>query len=102
MPSCYHAQMSMIETKTIGMSGQISIGKQHAGKTVTVEEIESGIWMIKTALVIPESELHLHSEPFKSRLNEAIAWAETHPAQSSDLNALKAGVSSEAKRKRRS
>jgi hypothetical protein len=95
--------MSMIETKTIGTSGQISIGKQHAGKTVTVEEIESGIWMIKTALVIPESELHLHTEPFKSRLNEAIAWAETHPTQTSDLNALKATVETVtgSKRKRK-
>lgn len=96
--------MSMIETKTIGTSGQISIGKQHAGKTVTVEEIESGIWIIKTALVIPESELHLHTEPFKSRLNEAISWAEAHSAQTTDLNALKTTVESatESKRKRKS
>jgi putative transposon-encoded protein len=31
------------EVKTIGSSGQISFGKQHAGRTVTVEEIEKGV-----------------------------------------------------------
>jgi hypothetical protein len=82
--------MSMIETKTIGSSGQISFGKHNAGKTVTIEELNPGVWMVKTALVIPESEFILHTEPYKSRLSEAIAWAEQNPAQASDLKALAA------------
>ena len=80
--------MPVIETKTIGSSGQISFGKHNAGKTVTIEELKPGVWMVKTALVIPESELILHTEPFKARLSEAVAWAEKNPAQVSDLNAL--------------
>lgn len=88
--SCYHAIMPTLETKTIGTSGQISLGKQNAGKTVIVEELETGVWLIKTALVIPESELILHTEPYASRLSEAITWAQTHPTQESDLNALAA------------
>lgn len=39
---------------------------------------------------IPESELILHTEPYKSRLSEAIAWAEQNAAQISDLKALTA------------
>ena len=35
--------------------------------------------------VIPASELILHTEPYKSRLTEAIAWAEQNLAQVSDL-----------------
>jgi hypothetical protein len=84
--------MSMIETKTIGSSGQISFGKHNAGKTVTIEELNPGVWMVKTALVIPESEFILHTEPYKSRLSEAIAWAEQNPSQASDLKALTANL----------
>jgi hypothetical protein len=35
--------------------------------------------------LIPESELILHTEPYKSRLSQAITWAEQNPAQASDL-----------------
>jgi hypothetical protein len=41
-------------------------------------------------VLIPESELILHTEPYKSRLSEAIVWAEQNPAQASDLKALTA------------
>lgn len=40
--------------------------------------------------LIPESELILHTEPYKSRLSQAIIWAEQNPAQASDLKALTA------------
>lgn len=44
-----------IEIKTIGASGQISLGKQYAGKTVTVDQVEDGVWTIKTAQLIPDN-----------------------------------------------
>lgn len=74
--------------KTIGSSGQISLGKQHAGRVVTVEPLEDGVWIIKVARVIPDSELWLHTEPAASRISSAIDWAETNPAAESDLDAL--------------
>ena len=78
--------MNAVNIKVIGSSGQVSFGKEHAGKTITIEELQPGVWMVKTALVIPESELILHTEPFKSRLDEAIAWAEAHPTSTSDIS----------------
>ena len=48
-----------VDVKTIGSSGQISLGKKHAGRTVTVEEIEPGVWLIKAARLIPEREMWL-------------------------------------------
>jgi hypothetical protein len=75
-----------VELKTIGNSGQISLGKEHAGKPVLVEQLEDGVWLIKTALVIPENELWLHEEPHKSKLDKAIAWAESHPPAPSDID----------------
>jgi hypothetical protein len=77
-----------IEVKTIGASGQISIGKQHAGRTVTVEEVDDGVWVVKAARVIPENELWLHQSPAKEKLDSAVAWAGKHPPRASDLDRL--------------
>jgi hypothetical protein len=79
-----------VEVKTIGSSGQISIGKQHAGRTVTVEEIEEGVWLFKTARVIPESEWWLHSPPATETLARAVEWAERNPPRASDPDKLAA------------
>jgi len=77
-----------VEVKTIGSSGQISLGKQHAGRTVTVEEVEAGVWLIKSARVIPENELWLHRPPVADALRRAVDWAEKNPPQTSNLEAL--------------
>ncbi len=73
------------EIKTIGSSGQISLGKQHAGRTVTVEEVEEGVWLVKAARVIPENELWLHSPSATDKLKRAAAWAEKNQPVASDL-----------------
>ena len=77
-----------VEVKTIGSSGQISLGKQHAGRTVTVEEIEAGVWLLKSARVIPENELWLHRRPAGDALRRAVDWAEKNPPRTSNLEAL--------------
>lgn len=74
--------------KTIGSSGQISLGKEFAGRTVVIESTEPGTWIIKTARVIPDNELWLHQEPAKSKLERAIRWAEETPRQTTDLDTL--------------
>jgi hypothetical protein len=77
-----------VDVKTIGTSGQISLGKQHAGRTVTVEEIEKGVWVVKVARVIPENELWIHSPSARRTLDRAVAWAAENPPRASDLNKL--------------
>ena len=46
-----------VEIKSIGSSGQISLGKQYAGRTITGDQVAEGVWTIKTAQVIPDDEL---------------------------------------------
>ena len=46
--------------KQIGASGQISLGKEFAGRTVLINTTEPGVWVIKTSQTIPDSELLLH------------------------------------------
>jgi hypothetical protein len=77
-----------MEVKTIGASGQISLGKQWAGRTVVVDELEPGVWSIATAQVIPDNERWLHTPEMKRRLDAAFKWMETHPAKETDLDAL--------------
>jgi len=85
-----------VEIKTIGSSGQISLGKQYAGRTVTVEQVTEGVWTIKTAQVIPDDELWLHAPEMRASLDRALDWSASHPRAETNLSAMAAKV----KRKR--
>ncbi len=78
----------MAVIKTVGQSGQIALGKAYAGRHVLMDELEPGVWLVKLGEFIPDSERWLHAPDVKADLDEAIAWAESHPALETDLNAL--------------
>jgi hypothetical protein len=82
----------MASIKTIGASGQITLGKEYSGKTVLVDEIEPGVWMVKVGEFIPDSERWLHEPAEKAKLDEAIAWAEANPACAANLAEIEAAV----------
>ena len=42
--------------KSIGASGQISLGKEFAGRQVLVESPAKGVWIIRTATIIPDHD----------------------------------------------
>ena len=77
-----------VEIKTVGSSGQISLGKQYAGRTVTVDLVAEGVWTIKTAQVIPDDEFWLHTPETKASLDRALAWSASHPRSETDLTAM--------------
>jgi len=54
--------------KTVGRSGQISLGKEFAGQHVLIDEIEPGVWIL------------------------TVAWAETNPPTEADLFILEEKV----------
>ena len=66
--------------KVVGANGQISLGKQFAGRQVLVEEREPGVWMIRTATVIPDNERWLHEPGAAADLRDALGWAATNRA----------------------
>ncbi len=77
--------------KVVGQNGQISLGKEFAGRQVLVEEREPGVWLIRTAKVIPENELWLHQPQASKDLDRALAWAQENPPRESsekDLESL--------------
>jgi hypothetical protein len=69
----------MSTIKIVGSSGQISLGKKFAGQTVMLDEIDTGVWIVKLGRFIPDNERWLHRPDVQTKLNEAIAWAEKNP-----------------------
>ena len=82
--------------KIIGANGRISLGKQFAGRQVLVEEKEAGVWLIRTATVIPDNERWLHEPQAAADLSKALAWSTNHPASDAQTDALLSSVLSSA------
>lgn len=74
--------------KRIGANGQISLGKQYAGRQVLVEEHEPGVWLVRTVTVIPDNERWLHAPQSAADLKRALEWAAAHPADDAGADAL--------------
>lgn len=84
--------------KVIGTNGQISLGKEFAGRQILVEERETGVWLIRTASIIPDNELWLHTPEAKNDMQQALAYAkENEPVETSDLDAFIRKLSCEEK-----
>jgi len=78
---------SALTVKMIGANGQISLGKQFAGRQVVVEEREPGVWLIRTATVIPDNEAWLDEKAMHD-LQKALAWAQANPPDDSTTDAI--------------
>jgi hypothetical protein len=74
--------------KSVGRSGQISLGKKYAGQTVVVDQIETGVWIVKVGQFVPNSELWLHQPQVRTEIDEAVAWAKKNPPKKSSLKAI--------------
>lgn len=69
---------SQAQVKIIGSNGQISLGKEFAGKTVIVVQIDAHSWIIKTGEFVPDSEQWLHEPKHMAKLDKALQWAKTN------------------------
>ena len=74
--------------KVIGANGQISLGKQFAGRQVLVEEQEPGVWLVRTATVIPDNERWLHEPQAAADLARALDWTKTNTPSDTDVDAV--------------
>ena len=79
------AAASPTSLKLVGSNGQISLGKQYAGRHVLVEEREPGVWIVRTATVIPDNERWLHDPQAVADLQAAMAWSISHQPSDTDL-----------------
>lgn len=83
----------------VGKSGQISLGKVHAGRTFRVERLSNGQIVLTAVALVPESQLWTLTEPHRSRINRALAWASKTTPRETDFQAL---LKRSSKRTRRS
>ena len=74
--------------KVVGANGQISLGKQFAGRQVLVEEREAGVWLVRTAMVVPDNERWLHQPQAAADMAEALTWARKNGASDSGVETI--------------
>jgi hypothetical protein len=85
------------DIKRVGQSGQISVGRELAGKLLRLEQLEDGRVLLTPVVDVPESQLWTLHEPDKSRIERGLAWAAANPAKETKVTAIIA----KAKRRRR-
>jgi hypothetical protein len=76
------------EIKVVGKSGQISLGKNYAGKALRVEHRRGGVIVLTAVAVIPESQLWTLEEPHRSQIERGLTWASSTAPAESDVDAL--------------
>ena len=76
------------EIKVVGRSGQISLGKSYAGKTLRVERQEDGRIVLTAVAVVPESQLWTLEERERARIQQGLDWAAKTSPKHTDLDAL--------------
>ena len=79
---------SKTSVKVVGSNGQISLGKEYAGRQVLVEEQGPGVWLVRTAMVVPDNELWLHQPQAREDLQRALEWAQRNSPKESDPDAI--------------
>ena len=93
-------QIRGADIKVVGKSGQISLGKNYAGKALRVEHRRDGAIVLTAVAVIPESQLWTLEEPHRSRIKRGLTWASATKPVESDVDALVAQSSKAVSRSR--
>ena len=88
------ASLATATVKLVGSNGQISLGKQFAGRQVLVEEQEPGVWLVRTASVIPDNERWAHTADASAALTAAMAWSSANAPQETSLDDVEAFLDS--------
>src|SRR5262245_822591 len=77
-----------VEVKVVGKSGQISLGKHYAGKTLRLERRKDGTLLLTAVTLVPESQLWTLEEPHRSRIDRGLTWAANNPPRETDIDQL--------------
>jgi hypothetical protein len=77
-----------VEIKVVGKSGQISLGKNYAGKTLRLERRTDGTMVLTAVAVVPESQLWTLDEPHRSRIERGLVWATNTRADETDIDLM--------------
>jgi hypothetical protein len=82
------AASDRLEVKVVGKSGQISLGKRFAGKTLRLERRVDGTMLLTAVAMVPEHQMWILQEPHRSRIARGLAWAAATQPQDTDIDSL--------------
>lgn len=85
--------------RSVGRNGQITLGKEFAGRLVMIDRAGPGTWTLTMGEFVPDSERWLHEPEARAQLDRALKWAEENTPRQTDLDALAAKVSTPARRR---
>jgi hypothetical protein len=88
------------EVKIVGRSGQISLGKRYAGKTLRMERFKDGRIVLTAVAMVPESQLWTLAKPHRTRIERGLDWAAKTAAAETDIDVLTKRVTRKAARPR--
>lgn len=80
--------VDQVEIKVVGKSGQISLGKSYAGKTLRLERRRDGTMVLTAVAMVPESQLWTLDEPHRSQIARGLTWAAETSAMETSVDAL--------------
>lgn len=83
--------------KSVGSNGQITLGKEFAGRLVMLDQTEPGVWMLKLGQFIPDNEKWLHTPTATKLLARGLELAARTPARETDLDLLEKRVPGKSK-----
>ena len=90
-----------MDLKTVGRSGQISLGKDLAGTDFLVEKLADGDIILRRAKVVPLNEKWLNKPGVKERLSKADEWMDENKPSETDLDALDAELQTRKKKRKK-
>lgn len=76
--------------KSVGTNGQITLGKEFAGRLVMIDQTEPGVWTMRLGQFIPDNEKWMHAPEVKASLDRALEWDALNPPGKTDFDALEA------------
>ena len=77
-----------IEIKVVGKSGQISLGKRYAGKTLRLECRADGTLVLTAVAMVPEHQHWTLEEPHRTRIERGLTWAGATEPRETDIERL--------------
>lgn len=81
---------SQVKYATVGNNGQVSIGKEFAGRQVQIEKTGEGLVIISPGKFIPDHQATFFTKQAMDDLQEFDAWADKNkPAGGTDVAALR-------------
>ena len=74
---------------TVPSNGQISIGKQWAGREVMVEMVDENRMVITAGTFIPNDLATFYTKEAQAQLGDFNRWSQKTPARKTNLNQLR-------------